>query len=170
MTKAYLLLGSNLGNRISNINNAIDLISLRTGKITAKSSIYDTEPWGVVVTGNEDSVPMSFLNMVLQLETEVDSVTLLKELLEIELLLGRQRTDVKNESRTIDIDILFFGDQIIETTELEIPHKRLHKRKFVLVPMAEIDPLFIHPVFNLSISQLLEVCEDKKWVRKFEHE
>lgn len=163
MSKAYLLIGSNLGDRLSNLNKAIDLISQQAGSIITKSSVYETEPWG-----SEDN--KAYLNQVIGLVTPLEPSSLLKQLLNIEGNLGRYRTGVKNEPRTIDIDILFIDDQVIDSIDLEVPHKRLHQRKFVLIPLTELEPLFMHPVLKKTISQLLEECEDTNWVRKFDHE
>ncbi|HLN53690.1 MAG TPA: 2-amino-4-hydroxy-6-hydroxymethyldihydropteridine diphosphokinase [Lentimicrobium sp.] len=159
MGRAFLILGSNLGDRRTNINLAISEITLKVGKITAYSSVYETEAWGT-------NDPLPFLNQVISVETGLSPDDLLQKLLNIEQLLGRKRTGVLNQPRIIDIDILLFGDQIVKTESLTIPHERMHLRKFVLVPLAEIAPSEIHPLFKKSFTELLTECNDSSWVRK----
>ena len=149
---AYFSLGSNLGNRDEYLDHAIRLISERIGQIVKKSSVYETDPWGF----NAD-VP--FLNRVVEAETELTPEELIREILGIEQELGRVRGDGYT-SRTIDIDILFYGDQVVSTSDLKIPHPSIQDRRFVLVPLCEIAGRFIHPVLDTSISDLLEFCKD----------
>ena len=148
----YFSLGSNLGNRDEYLDHAIRLISERIGQIMKKSSVYETDPWGF----NAD-VP--FLNRVVEAETELTPEELIREILGIEQELGRVRGDGYT-SRTIDIDILFYGDQVVSTSDLKIPHPSIQDRRFVLVPLCEIAGRFIHPVLDTSISDLLEFCKD----------
>lgn len=156
---AFLLLGSNLGDRILNLNQA--LINLGDSDITIlqKSSIYETEPWGVT-----DQQP--YLNQAVKIETKLNSKDLLDLILSTEKKLGRERL-AKWDSRTIDIDIIYFNDEIVNDQELTIPHPFLEKRRFVLVPLCELDENYIHPVLNLSNLKLLEICPDQLEVKKF---
>jgi deoxyguanosine kinase len=153
MNEAFLCLGGNLGNRIEILNKAIDLISKDCGRIVKISGIYETEAWG------SDS-KKKFLNIAVRIKTKNTAPQLLKKLLAIEKKLGRKRTEVKNSDRLIDIDILFFNSGIIKTKVMEIPHPRLHLRKFVLKPLMDIDKDMIHPVLNKSIKQLYKNCTD----------
>jgi len=159
MNKAYLSLGSNRGGRTANLKNAIDLLTEWAGSVTIVSSLYETPPWEM-----EDET--DFINQALLLETEMSSEQLIDTIILIESMMGRQRTSKKYEPRKIDIDILFFNDEIINTEDLTVPHPLLKERRFVLEPMAEIAPAFIHPVFKKSITQLLVECEDKSEIRK----
>ena len=154
----YLALGSNLGDRMSNLTSAIERLSQ---KITIKklSSIYETEP----VYYKEQPL---YLNAVLSAVTELAPFELLRFVKSIESGLGRQ-PGFRNAPRTIDIDILFYGDQAIETSELTIPHPRLVERAFVLVPLAEIAPRLVHPVLQKRVSELLAVVEGVDGVKKF---
>jgi 2-amino-4-hydroxy-6-hydroxymethyldihydropteridine diphosphokinase len=156
MTETYLILGSNIGQRLSFLEKAKYLIEERIGTIKEASSIYSTEPWGV-------EYKEAFLNQVLFIETPLLADKLIQEILTIEEKLGRTR-DLRYAPRTIDIDILFFGDAIIEQPELCIPHPRMQDRNFVLTPLMEIAPSFIHPVFQVSISTLQNRCIDQKEV------
>lgn len=162
MNEAYLLLGSNLGNRKYTIDSAVNKIKEQAGVIITTSSIYETEPWGT-------NASLSFYNQIIVIKTLLSAKRLLTVLLNIEKQLGRIRTEVKNDPRTIDIDILFFNDDIISQQDLEIPHPRIHLRRFVLEPLKEIAPLFIHPVLNKSINELLDECNDDSWVKKIEN-
>lgn len=142
---AYLSLGSNLGDRLANLNTAIDSLR-KLGSVRAISSIYETEP--VEFT----SQPW-FLNGAAELETELSSEQLLQETLKIEQRMGRIRDQAKGP-RSIDIDILLIGDQQIDSEDLTIPHPALHLRRFVLEPLAEIAPQALHPVLKKTIFQL----------------
>lgn len=149
--EVYISLGSNMGDREKYLRAAAGAIN-QVVDVVQTSSIYQTDPWG-----NLKQEP--FLNAVLKCSSLRDPETLLYMALEIEYELGRRREN-SWEPRTIDVDILFAGNSIIKDSELVLPHPLLHQRKFVLVPMAEITTDFVHPVFNKSITELLNACED----------
>ncbi|MHA4846909.1 2-amino-4-hydroxy-6-hydroxymethyldihydropteridine diphosphokinase [Flavitalea antarctica] len=152
MDNVYLLMGGNLGNRVENLGNALGLIASRTGRIRRCSAIYETAAWGIT---EQDS----FLNQAVEIDTAYPATRLLDLILDIELELGRIRLE-KNGPRLIDIDILFYGNEIISDPRLKVPHPLLQERRFALAPMDNINPGFIHPVFNKTIRQLLEECRD----------
>lgn len=159
MNNAYLLTGGNIGNRLVNLKNAAALISEKCGKITAESSIYETAAWGL------ENQP-SFLNQVLLVKTILEPFSLLKELLAIEEKMGRKR-ELKYGPRIIDIDILLYNNNILDSTELTIPHPAMPSRRFVLLPMTEIASKLVHPKLNLTIKDLLDNCSDSLSVKKF---
>lgn len=154
----FISLGSNIGNKLGNITKAIHELKLLPGPIVKTSSVYVTEPWGYV--DQEE-----FINQVIAIKTNYKPIELLDALLNIEFILGRQRT-VKNAPRVIDLDILLFKDLIISESNLEIPHPRMHLRKFILVPMTEIAPNIIHPLLDQSMKELLKICKDNSSVTK----
>lgn len=155
METVYLLLGGNIGDREAVMVKTIALLNQKVGIVLQVSSFYETEPWGMCNVQN-------FLNIALKLSTRLTALALLNVLLEIEEQLGRKRNPLITdyESRPIDIDILFYGTAIIQSSRLTIPHPCLQARKFVLVPLCEIAPEFIHPVFQQSIITLLNDCQD----------
>lgn len=157
MAIAYLLLGGNLGDRLSVIEQARVEILQRTGRISGMSAIYETEPWGFTHKN-------LFLNQVTAVNTPLSPEALLDETQRIELALGRKSKGIRYEGRTIDIDILFYNTQIIHTPRLQVPHPRLHLRRFTLVPLAELAPDLLHPFFILTSAQLLAQCRDKSEV------
>ena len=143
----YLALGSNMGNRLSNLKAAIlNLTPQMTVK--QKSSVYETPPWGFT---EQDA----FLNQVVKVTTYLEPEPLLRHLKRMETALGRV-PNFQNGPRVIDIDILFFDKTVINTPPLVVPHPRLHERAFVLVPLAEIEPDFIHPILQRPINKILE--------------
>jgi 2-amino-4-hydroxy-6-hydroxymethyldihydropteridine diphosphokinase len=157
MIAVYLSLGSNLGNRQANLDQALKLISerMRLGKV---SSIYDTEPVGLV---NQPR----FLNLACEVVTHLSPEGLLALLKGIEQKMGRYSRS--GEPRIIDIDIVLFGDQVANTPGLIIPHPKMHERAFVLIPLAEIAPDFVHPVLNKTIKELDKAVKEVQGVMKF---
>jgi len=150
--KAFLLIGGNLGDRLQNLEQAGQQIAKNCGDVVKQSSIYETAAWGK--TDQPD-----FLNQVLEIETTLDARKLMSKIMEIEKLMGRERNQ-KYDPRTIDIDILFFNEEVIDESFLKIPHPELQNRRFVLIPLAEIAPQFYHPVLKKNIFQLLKECKD----------
>lgn len=159
MHKVYLLTGSNEGNRQGNLARAMELIAQQCGVITAQSTIYETEAWGL-------KEQAGFLNQALCLHTQLAPVELLKQLKSIEKQVGRVET-VKWGPRVIDIDILLFDNEVVNLPELIIPHPYMQERRFTLTPLADIAANAVHPVFNKSIAQLLSDCADKSEVKNF---
>lgn len=159
MNTALLIIGSNQGNIVENIRSANMYLNQSIGSIVKYSSLYQTAAWGK--TNQPD-----FINQVIEIHTTLSPNDLLGSILTIEKKLGRIRTDAKWEERIIDIDILFYNDEIINEKHLKIPHPFLQDRKFVLVPLAEIAENMIHPVLNKSIQDLLKNCTDPLPVKK----
>lgn len=162
MTETYLLLGSNLGNRMLHISRAIVAINKHLGQIQKRSSVYVTEPWGF-------EHEKAFINMVVKIQTEWPPRHILETIHRIEQQAGRNRVPGSGyQARELDIDILFHGQEITRDPDLTIPHPRLHERKFTLVPMAEIEPGLVHPVLQKTMQQLLDECQDEGEVKVFE--
>jgi 2-amino-4-hydroxy-6-hydroxymethyldihydropteridine diphosphokinase len=160
MKKVFLGLGSNLGNREEIMKEALKMIGETTGKIVSSSSVYETEPWGFESDND-------FLNMVLSVESDLSPSGILGRILMIESQLGRIRCEDQNSSRNIDIDILLYNNEIVNESALKIPHPRMHERRFVLVPLCEIAPEFIHPVLKKSVRSILKSCKDTSEVNLF---
>lgn len=160
MNVAFLCLGGNIGNRIENMNAAKKEIDRLLGKIVSRSNIYETAAWGSNSKNN-------YLNQVIEVRTKLTAQKLLTGLLSIEKELGRKRGSIKNNDRTIDIDILFFNSEIISSKDLEVPHPRLHQRNFVLKPLNDIAADYTHPVLKTTISALLKSSKDKLAVKEF---
>ena len=158
MNKAYLLTGGNIGNRKAMLQQAIQLLNEYCGKITAESSLYETAAWG-----KKDQ--SAFLNQALEVETGLNARQLIRKILKVEKLMGRERKE-KFGPRIIDIDILLFNDEIYDIPFLKLPHPELQNRRFALTPLAEIAPDIIHPVLKKTIKQLLADCPDKLEVKK----
>ncbi len=160
MAIAYLSLGSNLGDRVGYIQQAVSLLSASPDiNIVATSSFYETEPWQM---HSENW----FVNAVIQISTTLTPEELLKECKNVESLLGRKKEDDEKgyADRTIDIDIIFYDNQLINTPELTIPHRFFHKRVFMLVPMLEIAQDFVHPLFNKTVEKLYDEIENPEMV------
>lgn len=159
MNTVYLSLGSNEGDRMQWLQKALMLLGDLDGKIVKVSSVSETAAWGI--TDQPD-----FLNMAIEYETEETAAELLAGINDIESQLGRQR-DVKWGPRTLDIDILLFNDEVINTPDLIIPHPYLQERLFTLMPLAELAPDYIHPILHKSISDLLAACSTDLIVKKY---
>lgn len=142
----YIALGSNLGNRLSNLKNAISNFTPQMD-VKKKSPVYETPPWGY-------ADQPSFLNQVVMAETYLEPEDLLGHLKRLETVLGREPS-FQNGPRLIDLDILFYDDIIVDSPPLMIPHPRLHQRAFVLVPLNDIAPDLMHPLFSKSVSEML---------------
>lgn len=192
MSQAYLLLGSNKGNKLAIIRIAAEKLQELSESHIQLSSVFESEPWGF-------ETEEWFLNQAIKIETKLSPSELLKAVLDIELIMGRvrpqeyqhkvednqldkeQRNSVKEQnysveekgktytSRTLDIDILLYDNLIIDTADLIVPHPKLHLRMFALKPLCEIAPLEIHPVLDKSIRELIEECEDTLIVRKIKN-
>ncbi|MDN3549007.1 2-amino-4-hydroxy-6-hydroxymethyldihydropteridine diphosphokinase [Mucilaginibacter aquaedulcis] len=158
MNNIFLLLGSNLGNRKEYLQQAVEQIEAQIAPVIHASSVYETQSWGK--TDEPD-----YLNQVLELQTELPAREVLEKILAIENLLGRKRVE-KWGSRIIDIDLLFYGNAIINEPDLKVPHPELHKRRFTLEPLAEIAADFVHPQLNKRILQLKNELNDSLIVKK----
>jgi len=148
---AIIHLGSNMGDRLANLLSAVNTLE-EMGRVTARSSVYETAPWG-----NTDQP--YFFNMAIELMTALDAGALFSWMSRIESSLGRTRTE-KWGPRIIDLDIIFYGDEIIEEEDLVIPHPRAHERAFVLIPLLEICPERMHPKLDLTVWELYDRCTD----------
>jgi 2-amino-4-hydroxy-6-hydroxymethyldihydropteridine diphosphokinase len=160
MKIVFLGIGTNLGNRENNLEQALTAIGHSIGPVLMSSSIYQTEPWGFQ---SEEE----FLNMVVKIETDLVPGKLLERVLKIESLMGRVRGPEHFSSRLIDIDILLYETEIIDEKNLKIPHPFLQERRFVLVPLCEIAAELMHPVLKKTFGELLEECEDSGVVKKY---
>lgn len=162
MEQVYLLLGGNLGDKPKIFTETEQLIAETIGNIRCKSRIYETEPWGFE---SEEW----FWNQAFLVETNLSVSACLEAVHRIEKLVGRVRSSQQYSSRIIDIDLIFFGDQVIDQPELIVPHPRMAARKFVLQPLCEISAEKIHPVFQKTIQELLDECDDSLEVRIANH-
>jgi 2-amino-4-hydroxy-6-hydroxymethyldihydropteridine diphosphokinase len=157
---AYIQIGTNMGDRFASLNQARQLLSGEKLTIKNSSSIYETAAWGQIPQPD-------FLNQIICIHTSWNPDELMQHLLATEKKMGRIRTEKKGP-RVIDLDILFFDDLILSSEIVTIPHPLLQERRFILEPMVELDPDFIHPVFKKSCIELLQTCEDplpvKKWI------
>lgn len=152
MHTAFIGLSTNLGNKQENLSKAIQQINQHC-KIIQSSQIYQTTPWGILNQPN-------FYNQCLEIQTRLSALELLNFFLAIEQKLKRNRI-VKYGPRIIDLDILFFNNQIISEPNLKIPHPLIQERQFVLIPLQEIAPNLIHPIFNKTITELQTICQDQ---------
>jgi len=155
--RVFLGLGSNLGDREAALEGALERLAVRGFRVTRRSSLWLTEPVGGPPQG-------WFLNAVAEGETALRPEALLEACLATEREMGRVRAE-RNGPRTIDVDILFFGDERCASPGLVIPHPRLHERRFVLEPLAEIAPRFVHPALGLTVREMLARCPDASLVR-----
>lgn len=153
--QVYIALGSNLGNKRRNLVTAAVLLAERAGEVGAISSFYETEPWGF-------ESEHSFLNAALMLETTLAPLDLLRLTQEVERELGRTaKTDSVYHDRLIDIDLLLYGEEVIDQPGLQIPHPLMHRRAFVMTPMAEIAPAVVHPVLGKTMKALSDLLESE---------
>jgi 2-amino-4-hydroxy-6-hydroxymethyldihydropteridine diphosphokinase len=159
MNQVYFLIGGNIGNRVANLEMALKLIEQECGAISHTSAIYETAPWG------KKDQPY-FLNQALIAFTILSPPKLLENVLAIEKQMGRYRVE-KFGSRIIDMDILFYNDEVINTGQLTVPHPEMQNRRFVLEPLAEIAPQKIHPILKKSVKKLLDECPDTLSVKKY---
>ncbi len=160
MSTAYLLTGSNLGKREAHLKQAIEDIILAAGTIIRCSPVYESPPWGF-------EHPAPFLNQALEIATPLSPDELLKSLLSIEKKHGRERNGSGYQARSLDIDILFYEKLVVEKQDLQLPHPRLHLRRFALRPLADIAPELHHPLLNKPVSQLLDECTDRSTVTAY---
>lgn len=158
MSLVYIILGGNRGNRQEIFCRAIILAGKQIGTVGQTSSLYESESWGF----QSDH----FYNQVISIHTKLTPNEVLNQCLSIENQLGRVRNKTGYEDRTIDIDLLYFDDAIIESKELTVPHPRIYIRKFVLIPLAEIAPTFVDPVKKMTTRELLDRCDDTSRVWK----
>ena len=160
MESCYVLFGSNMGDKENIFAEACLLINNRCGAIKAVSSSYESEPWGFEASE-------WFLNRLIVVDTDLNPEAMLRELLAIEAELGRVRHPEKEgyTSRTADLDILYYGQRVIVTPTLTVPHPRLHLRLFALMPLCEVVPELMHPVFQVTQRELLHRCTDQSIVR-----
>jgi 2-amino-4-hydroxy-6-hydroxymethyldihydropteridine diphosphokinase len=161
MAITFLSIGSNIDDRLLYLNRAIQCIHEKIGRVILQSNIYETEAWGY--DGS------NFLNMVIKAETELDPTEILLAIQAIEAELKREKQPGGYSDRTIDIDILFYNQEVIEAEDLKIPHPQIPNRNFVLDPMVDIAPDFIHPGLNKTIKELATKCTDKSWVKPFSY-
>jgi len=152
MNGIYLSLGSNMGNRLNHLKEAVKLLEKNGIKTLEESTVYETEPWG-----NKDQG--WFLNLIIEIETNLNPEKLLKKLLEIEQKMGRERNEKWGE-RIIDLDILYFNKNVHESIDLIVPHAGIPNRKFILIPMTELNPFGLHPILKKNQMELLASCED----------
>ena len=163
MPELVISLGSNLGQRQLFLEKAIEMLSEKWGAPILLSSIYETSPWGM-----ENA--QSFLNQITVWEVDADPLELLSRCLDVERMLGRRRyKDGVYHSRTMDLDILFYGHAIAKAKDLQIPHPRLHERRFILEPLNEILPTFVHPELNRSVQDLLNDSHDQSEIHLWDY-
>lgn len=152
-SSAYLMLGGNQGDVLLNFNKAFLSVEQWAGKIIKKSNVYKTKAWG-------NTQQPDFLNQAVLIETNLSAKDLLAVLISIEVLLGRVRGEEKWGARAMDIDILFYNNDVVDTSDLTIPHPQLQNRRFVLQPLSEIAFDYRHPVLEKKIATLLSECDD----------
>jgi 2-amino-4-hydroxy-6-hydroxymethyldihydropteridine diphosphokinase len=158
MNKVYLLIGGNMGDRMANLDIALNLMELNLGAIIQISSRYETAAWGLTDQPN-------FINQAVLMHTSLSANELMQAILDVEKLMGRERT-IPLGPRNIDIDIIYYNDEIINNESLTVPHPKMTERRFVLLPMVEIAPHYIHPILSKSNTLLLKECGDSLAVHK----
>jgi len=159
MRVIYFSLGSNLGNREELLSETRDFIHFNVGDIVVASDIYETEPWGM-----ENVQP--FLNQIIGVQSELTNAQIITEIAEIDQFYGRERSAEKYLSREMDVDVLFIDQEIIDLPNLSVPHPKIIDRRFILEPMVQIAPEFVHPAIQKTLAELLEICTDKCKVKK----
>ncbi len=159
MNNVFLLTGGNMGDRLQILEKALEEITIQIGAVIKKSSVYETAPWGI-------ADQPAFLNQVLLVHSLLSPQDILKTILSIESNMGRKRNE-KFGPRIIDIDLLFYNDLILQSPDLVIPHPEITNRRFVLVPLVELNKNYKHPVLKKSVFQLLNECPDHLQVIKF---
>jgi 2-amino-4-hydroxy-6-hydroxymethyldihydropteridine diphosphokinase len=152
----FLLLGTNQGDKLGNLTAARTSIQKISGRVIKSSKVYKTSPWGK--SDQED-----FYNQAIEIVSPLPPEKLLESILEIETQIGRTRFE-KWGPRLIDIDILLYGNEVIDQISLTIPHPRMHERRFALIPLCEIAPDVVHPIFKTTVEQLLRQCQDELMV------
>lgn len=160
MALAHLSIGSNIGERKYYLEEALMAVEVKIGHIVSKSFIYESQSWGYQ--------GQNFLNMVIKVETTLAPSEILKAIHQIESGFGRVKVTGIYTDRPIDLDIIFYEDIIINIENLIIPHPKMQNRLFVLIPLFDIDPEYIHPVFNKNIRQLRDKCMDKGWIKLYD--
>lgn len=160
-TDIYISLGTNLGNKLNNLSTAHAMIEKHCGLIEQKSSIYESPPWGYTSFNN-------YLNQVIKIQTNLQPIELLRALLKIEKKMGRTRNKNTYQDRPIDLDIIYYGKLVINSTELTIPHPHIYNRNFILVPLNEIAPKFRDPNLKETVSSLIMKSRDSVTVSLYE--
>jgi len=161
VVSVVLLLGSNIEPRKKYLDSAIEILQEDIGAITLRSKIYESEPWGF-------EAKVRFLNIAIVINTDKSAKEVLKICLKTEQRLGRERkVEPGYSSRKVDVDVLYYGDEIVNLPELVIPHPRLHLRRFALIPLTDVVPDMVHPIFKKNQNELLEECQDKSGVKLF---
>ena len=155
----FLGLGSNQGDRELNLKNSIKLLNSRVGKVLNTSEIYESEPWGVK---NQNY----FLNQVIEIETRIDPNDLLNICKNIEYDMGR-KPEIRWGKRVIDIDILYYQSKVINQENLKIPHKLMHERKFVMIPLNDLNENHLHPILKITNKEILNKCIDSCKVKYY---
>lgn len=161
MNVVFLGLGGNIGDRSETLKESLKLIEVCCGNIISRSHVYETAAWGFKSENN-------YLNLVIKIHTHLEAAELLEKTMAIEKKFGRKRDSHQNSDRTLDIDILFFNEDIIYLEQIQIPHPRLHLRKFVLIPLQDIAPDLVHPVLKENTRTLLRNCKDSLAISRFD--
>lgn len=158
---AYVIGGGNMGDTTVGLREVLAMLGLRAGKVLRTSGLYQTEPWGF-------TAEQPFLNQVIELQTQLSPHNLLSVLQELERILGRVRNPgTEYISRTIDLDILLYDQQIVESPSLSIPHPLMQERMFVLTPLCDLIPGYIHPILKESVEELRKKCTDRHRVEQY---